>query len=176
VSEATKSIENTQSARNLAAVVPVIAPPGNEDYYHPVGITLTAGPGDVVFYTVDGSLPNRTSAFVQSGQYVVVNTNSTLQAMAAPSATVPGGESAVATETYTVHMQVNIKYTVQFSISHCMLCCRLQLPSEDYSISPTQLGCTCVAATVVIVLRVGQVWQGSVCAVLHRAGALWQSC
>eukprot|EP00953_Heterococcus_sp_UTEX-ZZ885_P008755 5210-Heterococcus_DN1.PRE.1 len=97
------ALANVVNTRRLVAAVPVIVPSGA--YYRPVGVTLTAGPGDVVFYTVDGSLPNRTSAFVQSGQYVVINANSTLKAMAAPSATVPGGESAVATKTYTVHMQ-----------------------------------------------------------------------
>jgi Chitobiase/beta-hexosaminidase C-terminal domain len=82
------TLSNAANTRNLAAAVPVIAPPGTKAYYRPVGITLTAGPGNVVFYTTDGSSPNRTSAFVQSGQYVVVNANSTIQAMAAPSATV----------------------------------------------------------------------------------------
>eukprot|EP00953_Heterococcus_sp_UTEX-ZZ885_P019161 10712-Heterococcus_DN1.PRE.1 len=113
-SDAPSTVANT---RNLAAAVPKIVPPGTQAHHHPVGITLTAGPGDVVFYTVDGSLPNRTSAFVQSGQYVVVSANSTVRAMAAPSATVvsqhcssdvPGGESAVATKTYTVYMQLQL--------------------------------------------------------------------
>jgi Chitobiase/beta-hexosaminidase C-terminal domain len=82
------ALANVADTRRLVAAVPVIVPPGTKAHHHPVGITLTAGPGDVVFYTVDGSLPNRTSAFVQSGQYVVVSANSTVRAMAAPSATV----------------------------------------------------------------------------------------
>jgi hypothetical protein len=82
------ALANVADTRRLVSAVPFLVPPGTKAHHHPVGITLTAGPSDVVFYTVDGSLPNRTSAFVQSGQYVVVSANSTVRAMAAPSATV----------------------------------------------------------------------------------------
>lgn len=73
------------SRRYLAAVDPVEEPsfyPNGGTYHHPIAVSLVSSDGSIIFYTIDGTSPDESSAFVVSGEIVVVEDSAILRAKA----------------------------------------------------------------------------------------------
>lgn len=76
------------SRRALSAPVsqpaddPLVYPNGGT-YLHPIAVSLVSTDGSVIYYTTDGTSPDESSSFVESGKLIVVEDSATLRTIAA---------------------------------------------------------------------------------------------